>query len=713
MKKRILSSCFSLAFILGLGDFYLYPHGLQTFRMKQIHDILYNTYFPEDPLLTTTQRAKRILYKHLMWFKIKENPQIKAILNPLVDFKANLPSKIREDFKDVVNKGINKVPIDRVEEFRRELMRQAPVDVQRKILIARQAWLYLIYSTPLANEIADLPPSPTVEGVDMNLDLPPSRLFIDQNEIKHRDGEIDYLIIGSGPAGSVIAHELARQRKVRVVLVESGSFVKPLCKKTEFDPNLMESNNLRRTTSGGVIIRNGHAVGGGTTVNIDLAFSPLLPQIQQKLQSWVDAGHLPSDFFHYANQDWEKLKQAYSWVMAHVRTRRVDLSEVNPNNRLLLEGAALAKTYDLNARKSDRENGILKVSAVEAFLLPALQRKEGFKGELSLISDAKALRVEIENQGTTKRATGIRLSFREPYQDKCVIKDSNHLKPVFNKTYGLKAKTIILCAGALGSAEILLKSELVNDNIGRGVIIHPSMGVIGTFAKDINVLEGLSASVYAPAFDGSYIFEAMSAEPNFIAAIHPGNGHDILNTIRHFKKLGGFGVMLVDSVSSNNRVILNKKTNKPEVFYELSNEDKERMKEGLSEAMKILLRQGAQGVFLPSSETIYEGDKFFPIKSADKVGSMMDRLLLKDGFNFISSAHMQGTNKLSKDAKQGVVSPRFRVWDAEQGLEFANFYICDSSVFPTSVGANPMQSIYTIAKLFTDQILLKSDMTGQ
>jgi choline dehydrogenase-like flavoprotein len=29
----------------------------------------------------------------------------------------------------------------------------------------------------------------------------------------------------------------------------------------------------------------------------------------------------------------------------------------------------------------------------------------------------------------------------------------------------------------------------------------------------------------------------------------------------------------------------------------------------------------------------------------------------------------------------------------------------DSSIFPTSVGANPMQAIYTFAKIFADRII--------
>ena len=32
-------------------------------------------------------------------------------------------------------------------------------------------------------------------------------------------------------------------------------------------------------------------------------------------------------------------------------------------------------------------------------------------------------------------------------------------------------------------------------------------------------------------------------------------------------------------------------------------------------------------------------------------------------------------------------------------------YVIDSSIFPTSVGANPMQSVYTFAYLFCDRLL--------
>jgi choline dehydrogenase-like flavoprotein len=338
-------------------------------------------------------------------------------------------------------------------------------------------------------------------------------------------------------------------------------------------------------------------------------------------------------------------------------------------------------------------------------VLPALLGKADFKGELSLISEAVVSRVELEDSGKLKTATSVLLSFSPRYRDKCAIADSAHLNPKSERTYRVKAKTIVLSAGTLGSAEVLLRSELANDKIGSGITIHPSMGAIGTFDRKINGLEGLSASVYAPAPDGSYFYEAMSATPNFIAALHPGNGHEILETVRHFNELGGFGVMLVDSVSEDNRVFLNPDTKKVEVAYQLSAEDKGKLKIGLSEAIRILLRQGAKSVFLPSSEMVDAQGRYSPIKTVNDVEPMMQNIQLNDGFNVMSSAHMQGSNKLSKDARSGVVSPHFRVWDTKYNAEIPNVYVCDSSVFPTSVGANPMQAIYSIAKLFVDQLL--------
>lgn len=642
---------------------------------QTIYKNAFDHYLPDDSSLTLFQRGKRLFYKELLWFKIKNHPEIVSLFTPL--------QKLKSD--DSFEKKLAEASLD-------------PIYLQR----LRQTCLYVFYSIPLIYEIAGMSPPASEAIYPVELSLPPSRLRLQGEEIIHQDGEIDFLVIGSGPAGSVIAHELARQGK-RVVLMESASFVKPLSTVTEFSSELIESENRRRTKTGSIIIRNGATVGGGTTVNLDLAFSPLLPQIKAKLKQWVADHALPPDFFHEPQQEWKKLETAYAWVKSKVLTRTVGSEEINANNRLLKEGCPSAKVYDLNARKptglSDATK-ITKVSATEAFIVPALKGGKEFKEPLQLISDAKATKIQLASQGVT----GVQLVFSPPLQKEYVVQDLNKLHPVTGKEYTLKAKGIIVSAGTLGSAELLLRSHIPNKAIGKGIVIHPSMGIVAKFGRDIRAWEGLSASVYAPGEGGGYFFEAMAAAPNFIATIHPGTSHQVLETIKDYNRLGGFGLMLVDSVDPNNQVSLDPRSSKVDVHYHLTSSDKQRMKAGLKLATQILFQQGAQEVFIPTAEKIYEEGLFHPFTAPEQAVKAIDQLELREEANFISSAHMQGSNKLGQDPLKSVVSPHFKVWDSLRKKEIPNLYVCDSSVFPTSVGANPMQSIYTIAKLFADRL---------
>ncbi len=90
--------------------------------------------------------------------------------------------------------------------------------------------------------------------------------------------------------------------------------------------------------------------------------------------------------------------------------------------------------------------------------------------------------------------------------------------------------------------------------------------------------------------------------------------------------------------------------------------------------------------------------------------TFINKLEFTPNLNFITSAHMQGSNKLATSGFYGVVSPNFKLFNGETDQEIDNMYVVDSSIFPTSIGANPMQSIYTIAKLFTDNILFHENV---
>ena len=115
--------------------------------------------------------------------------------------------------------------------------------------------------------------------------LPPTRLAYDSSkkELTEKDGHaIDVLIVGSGPAGSVLAHELRRSGQ-RVLLLERGSFVVAGSMETRLIDDLVDT---RASMDGTIRVRNGMAVGGGSQVNVDLCFAPTTEAIRTKIEGW-------------------------------------------------------------------------------------------------------------------------------------------------------------------------------------------------------------------------------------------------------------------------------------------------------------------------------------------------------------------------------------------------------------------------------------------
>ncbi|WP_315823342.1 FAD-dependent oxidoreductase [Paraflavitalea speifideaquila] len=151
--------------------------------------------------------------------------------------------------------------------------------------------------------------------------------------IKAKTGVIDYLIIGSGPAGATMAHELQKAKK-KVVLIEQGPWVVWGSMNTMSYSKLMYANDTATTANNSVIVRSGQAMGGGTTVNIDLAFSPLEATIQSRLANWIEKGWLDGRFYTQS-----RISAAYQWVRNAIGTRAVTQSELNRDNRALWDGA--------------------------------------------------------------------------------------------------------------------------------------------------------------------------------------------------------------------------------------------------------------------------------------------------------------------------------------------------------------------------------------
>jgi choline dehydrogenase-like flavoprotein len=525
--------------------------------------------------------------------------------------------------------------------------------------------------------------------------LSPSSLRYDRerHELVSKDGPFDILIVGSGPAGSVLAHELRRSGK-RVLLLERGSFVIPGSMETRLIDDLIDT---RASLDGTIRIRNGMAVGGGSEVNVDLCFAPTSDVIRSKIEGWRKAGRIAPDQFTQA-----ELAQAYEWVKQTIGTRSLSESEINANNHALWAGARRAglhpKLYALNTYPPGQSPYPVtdKRSAETELLLQALQDTAN---PLSMVPDAEVRRVLFGEDGEAKRAIGVEVRARSPIPEDGVIVDPNGLGIPPGESYTVHAKTVILSAGALGSPAILLRSGLSNDAIGRGIVLHPSMPVMGLFAQNIDVLSGTEASVYVDdkLISEGYALESMADQPLYAAIMAPGPPAHTFEVFKNYRHLAGFGVMLIDTPAWSNHIVLDDRS-EPNIDYTLSEADKTRFADGVADAVRVMFLAGAKEVYLPTTEDVLgNGGRPAVLTRPEQAELVKTKLHFISNRSMVTSAHMQGTDKMGASPADSVVGRDLHVWGT------TGLYVVDVSVFPTSVGANPMQSIYTIAKIFADK----------
>jgi choline dehydrogenase-like flavoprotein len=134
-------------------------------------------------------------------------------------------------------------------------------------------------------------------------------------------------------------------------------------------------------------------------------------------------------------------------------------------------------------------------------------------------------------------------------------------------------------------------------------------------------------------------------------------------------------------------------------------------------AIRMMFLGGATEVIIPSNENFLGLSNFDPMKgtyltSIEQADLVEKNLQFTPNRTLLTSAHLQATNKLGTASDNSVASTRQRVWNVVTKEEIPNLYVMDSSMFPTSVGANPMQSIYTFAKIFSDRLLGGLDTPG-
>ena len=111
---------------------------------------------------------------------------------------------------------------------------------------------------------------------------------------------------------------------------------------------------------------------------------------------------------------------------------------------------------------------------------------------------------------------------------------------------------------------------------------------------------------------------------------------------------------------------------------------------GVKQLAKIFLAAGATRV-MPSTY------KYRSFKRGDDLDPLYDYVANRTGIS-LNSAHPQGGNAISVTPDKGVVDQSFKV----HGL--GNVYVCDASVFPSSITVNPQYTVMALAHYAAKEI---------
>jgi len=249
--------------------------------------------------------------------------------------------------------------------------------------------------------------------------------------------------------------------------------------------------------------------------------------------------------------------------------------------------------------------------------------------------------------------------------------------------YEVRARAVVLAAGALGTPELLLRQRLVRSpHLGRHLRIHPACWVGARFDEPVRGWEGVMQSWYVDQWQDRGLFLEATFTP-FAFGAHwlRGAGAELVERLAAYDHLGVVGVHL--SERSEGRVALTR-GGRLRIAYRLRDDDAASLRYGIARAADLHFAAGAREVYPQVGRVA----ALAPGEQGDRV----ERARVRPAELRLEAFHPLGTARMAADPAAGVVGPDGEAHDVP-GL-----YIADASILPTSLKVNPMLTIMACAR---------------
>jgi len=488
--------------------------------------------------------------------------------------------------------------------------------------------------------------------------------------------DADVVIVGTGAGGGTAAEILAGAGR-SVVLLEEG----PLRSSRDFSlhesavyPDLYQESAARKTRDHAITILQGRCVGGGTTVNWTSSFRtpPATLEWWQREYGLRDVSEAAMALW-FARME-ERLAIA-PWPVAP-----------NANNAALARGASRIGIATSTMRRNVKGCWNLgycglgcPTNAKQSMLVTTIPG--ALARGATLVTRVRAERFVAD--GETVTAVEGRAM------------DAAGVRPTARKVT-VRARAFVSAAGAIGTPALLLRSALPDPHelVGRRTFLHPVVLSAAVMPETIDAFAGAPQSVYSDHFqdaqplDGPIGFklEVPPQQPLLTAVTLTSDGAAHARWMHDYRHLHVVLALLRDGFhpqSSGGRVHL-RDDGTPVLDYPLTPYVFDGMRRAFLAMAEIQFAAGALRV-APGHGHRPPFTTFAQAK-ADIASFDLAPLVTR-----IVSAHVMGGAPFGPDPRRAVVAPDGR------HHHLRNLYVCDGSIFPTSVGANPQLSIYGFA----------------
>lgn len=486
-------------------------------------------------------------------------------------------------------------------------------------------------------------------------------------------------IIGSGCGGGTAARMLSESGHEVVVLEEGRDLIGP--ERTQRDAAMYDQLYMdrggRATHDLSVSVLQGRVLGGGGVINA----CDVVPASEGVLHHWatkygledfaparfapfqeaalddLSASRIPEELVNAAN---DKLRQGAAALGLR--------GEVMRHNRVGCQGLGTCLIgCPLQAKRNPRMVALPRALAAGAQIY------------------TRARAIEIGKAGDEMKEISVRTLDPGGYHEQRKLK--------------VRAKIVIVAANAIASAQLLLRSGIGNEHVGRNLTLQPQLPVIGIFDERIAAFDGVPQSYAVTEFEEEdnaelglwgYRIEGIMGTPGIVSTLLPFSGPEAMRGMARYDHMAASLLLTPDApsgrveVSRGGRLI---------IVYEQRPDHRERLRHAVETTARIYLEAGAREVLVPTLPPMI-------IRSA-REAKRASELTFEPATAPLISAHQQGTIRFAATERDGGADLDGRVYGTR------DVYVFDSSGFPTSASSHTMTPIIAASRMLTSKLLTR------